>query len=685
MADGVVATGQIKLHQALHGYAEGHRQLASSVTLKPQDTKTVLVLSDISGPGVRIGQRGYLTGYPLVDAGMYAIARTWAAPEMPRPGCVWTHTLFMDFAELAVLRSPSELLRLFRRPESADLTGYDKPLFFQFKNIASSIHGRYESYARTVVGALYGKPDAQITAFRSEEVDTDAVITAIWSQQWPRLRRTFRFCTLAATDRSLEGIPFDLQLLPAGNPTLRTRFPKTIDAEPSSASGEWLETAVADLIRPEVNGLRDFLQQVGGDVGGRAAFPSLCILYRLTQSFESDPASLERAVAVLQNELGATRARTVRKIVTTAALLEADRLDDPALDFLLNELTSTDFDDLPSRIEPLGRAILSRRPAALISMLNSKGAAAEISKKIIEAAAPEELSERASESPALLRVVLQLRPKLAAEPAFWSYVGARELLEVLRKSTDRVPILKAIIDKGRIDLANRVVAEVGALELLRAINALSTAGKLSESEREKWLRFAADPWAVAELFSQKAVRPEFLVSIARIIGPDEIPNDYGEDPWFTAMKRTNKGMSAEDEVYLRAYLLARALGPRSRSQAKLAKVGFETTHGAAAENRLCQDSWRWLESRLPWSLLWFDWDRCQRLRAAVVNLFVHRALAPDVFADLVQDNSLFGTLAEEANRTIDGQAYLKMVSKALKERPGRVFAARRRFIESLMK
>ena len=37
----------ILVHQAIHGYADGHRLLASSINLKPRDLqKTMLVMSD---------------------------------------------------------------------------------------------------------------------------------------------------------------------------------------------------------------------------------------------------------------------------------------------------------------------------------------------------------------------------------------------------------------------------------------------------------------------------------------------------------------------------------------------------------------------------------------------------------------------------------------------------------------
>ena len=45
--------------------------------------------------------QGYLTGFPLGEEGAYALIRTWPAPEVERPGSVWSHVLLIDFSELA--------------------------------------------------------------------------------------------------------------------------------------------------------------------------------------------------------------------------------------------------------------------------------------------------------------------------------------------------------------------------------------------------------------------------------------------------------------------------------------------------------------------------------------------------------------------------------------------------------
>lgn len=688
MVDGVGGAKRVKLQQALHGYAEGHRQLASSIQLKSRDAKTMLVLSDISGSGARVHEAGYLTGYPLAEAGLYAFARTWPAPEMPRPGCVWSHTLLIDFADLAALPSLTELLRAFQRPRPEAESDYGKPLTLEWADGAAYIEAADEPWARRIVGALYGKPSARIIASRADHLDADVLITAIWSQQWPRLRRSFRFCTLAATDRSIERASFDLQLLPTDNQAFRTRFPKAVDAESVTVSGVWLDDTVADLLSPRRRGLRRFLRQIGGDVSkGRAAFPTLCVLYRLIESFATDSDAVEKAIALLQDELGTAQARTARAIIAGAALPEAERLNEKAFDYLLAHLDLIEPETISEAADVLGRVILRRRPTALATMVGADSPLARIPEKTFASATTSELIDGLSAEPKLGPLVLRERPQLAADPAFWVCAAADDAgFEILRGSENRQPIVAAMIVAGRADLADRAVRDACELEVLRALATFARSNESAGTNGQRWVPTAAQPGAVSKLFASADPTPRpLLVMIARVIGPDDVPNDFGEDPWLTAIRRTDGQVSEADETYLRSYLLARCLGWRSRSQAELAQLGFESTHNAAARNQLREESWRWLEPRLPWSILWFDWDRCQRLRAGVVSLFVERQLSPEIFGRLVDDESLFAALAEQAARTSSGRGYLKYVRRALKDAPQDTYSARRRFIEKLVK
>ena len=122
----------MKIHQSIHGYSEGHRQLKSSIELVGQDALTMLILSDSSADVSLLPLNGYLTGYPLKESGSYAFAKTWPAPEIRRPGCVWTHTLLIEYADLAKISDFTQLITLFRRPEGeSSLADYASPIVWQ--------------------------------------------------------------------------------------------------------------------------------------------------------------------------------------------------------------------------------------------------------------------------------------------------------------------------------------------------------------------------------------------------------------------------------------------------------------------------------------------------------------------------------------------------------------------------
>jgi hypothetical protein len=107
-------------HQALHGYGDGHELLGSSISIPRGIRSTMLMLSDLSGPSIVEGFREYCTGYPITSEGYYALSRTWDAAEMPRPGCVWTHTLLLPANILTSIVNINELVSLFSRPSEYD-------------------------------------------------------------------------------------------------------------------------------------------------------------------------------------------------------------------------------------------------------------------------------------------------------------------------------------------------------------------------------------------------------------------------------------------------------------------------------------------------------------------------------------------------------------------------------------
>jgi hypothetical protein len=279
---------EIYIDQTLHGYADGHQLLASSVELTAEQQSVLLIMSDLSGPAFRTGYESYLTGYPLAGAGLYCLARTWFAPELPRPGCVWTQTFLIRVEDLARISRFEDINQLFQRPgEPFEAEYYYRRVVLDENR---PVLLRTLGEGRPVLRALYGTEKKVVIA--SEAADAFEPLTlAIFEQQWPRLRRNFRFCTGALSLRDSE---FDLSVSPPeATHSLSDAgiviSEKLLRALPNEE--EWLEVAHRDLVQRQAGTqYRQFLWRFGPDhIEGRSAFRPLTEIYDLVSSQDGKP------------------------------------------------------------------------------------------------------------------------------------------------------------------------------------------------------------------------------------------------------------------------------------------------------------------------------------------------------------------------------------------------------------
>jgi hypothetical protein len=669
----------VKLHQALHGYADGHTLLASSMQMKPRDARTMLVLSDISGSGTRIDDAGYLTGYPLAETGVYALARTWAAPEMPRPGCVWTHTLLIDFSDLATLASLTPLLSQFRRPDRTIQSSYGAVLSFSNEAAPSGLGPDNVRWARSLIGAIYGAPTARIIARAPQNPETERTLFAIWEQQWPRLRRAFRFSTLSGADRSNEAGAFDLQLIPPDDRTGKSRFPDAVEAGLAPAL-PWVDDALGDLAQPNSKGLRSFFHRVGGDTAsGREAFASLCLLNRAL----SKAGNIDDAIKVLENDLAKTPLKAARSLVVNAAIANLAEQSDNVFRFALRHLDLADRANLDENERQIGAAVATRAPDALAEMLSGDDLSARIALAGLSALTPGDLVQVVRVQPDTLRRALELRPNIICECSFWAAgLSLDEAIATLAVDHDLARgAVEAMIAAGRTDLAIPATSAFGAECIFSAL-----ASTPNDAKSEAWISAASRDTAgvAAYLGGSSSATFRILVAIARASAPDSLPARQTDDPWVKAVEHADGSVAETDQVYLRAYLLSRALGWRSSMSAELAQLSFDSVYAAASSNRMADDAWAMLDQRLPWPAFWSSRDQCSRLRSGVVDLFVNRELSALIFADITANDRLFLSLAETAAGTNRGRRFLRRVLKVMKQGVRPTLANRIPVVEALV-
>jgi hypothetical protein len=226
---------------------------------------------------------------PLPGTNYYALFCTWLAPEMPRPGCVWSHVLFIELADMAELPDLGVLRCLFRRPALPRIQEYNVSIEVHLESKALQALTITKAVdAEKTLAALYGAPRRPVvlTARTGDEAET--LVFALWSQQWPRLRRSFRFSTASFADRGRGGTAFDLQVSPEANRRAWQRGGDHLlldSANPADDLKEYsnqpgMRAALDDLRAPNAQGFRSFLRSYGADVNNpRASFVRLALAF----------------------------------------------------------------------------------------------------------------------------------------------------------------------------------------------------------------------------------------------------------------------------------------------------------------------------------------------------------------------------------------------------------------------
>lgn len=355
-----VKLSQIKVAQALHGYRDGHKLLASSISLDDYADIEMARMSDLM-PQSLAGASTYLCGYPLKSIKKYVVSKTWSAPEMSRPGCVWTHSLLLDYSLVAKLSTLASLLGYFVRPNVGDYVVYSEELNLLEENQgnfgaedfsdATQAAGRETEYLRRALLSVYFQKQNKIfLPSLLGSFENDAVAVLLWNQMPPRLRRDFVFCT-AGTARSLTP-PAEVTLI-ITDECLSGSQSALSDEEAEGA----LKALLQDVIAPGKTELRSFISRYVTDaLDARYAVVKLAMVAQLLFAGDTRRGLQDAARATVQNFPTDGDCGLMKRELLLGTLLDSKRFDQrerfelvlsnvlPALKFLKN-YTDTDAID----------------------------------------------------------------------------------------------------------------------------------------------------------------------------------------------------------------------------------------------------------------------------------------------------------------------------------------------------
>jgi hypothetical protein len=264
-----VRQSSLTIHQALHGYRDGHRLLAASTSLDSAADRSLLQTLSDSPDASRIPlESPLLSGYPLPSGSFYVLAMTWPAPDVRRPGCVWTHSLLLDEHVLS-LDDLGFLLDEFHRPSAE--ASWERYATDLQPNAGIRSDGELPDVAATVLWSLYDPPapPVEMRAGSLAGRDPDRFLLAVLSQLWPELRHGFSFAVAPRTARRIDGRLLDLQITVAPQSSSWEQRPgdpqvRTVTKPLARRTPDWCETLIGDLASP--GRVRCFLRASGPSV-----------------------------------------------------------------------------------------------------------------------------------------------------------------------------------------------------------------------------------------------------------------------------------------------------------------------------------------------------------------------------------------------------------------------------------
>jgi len=681
-------TNTLRINQALHGYRDGHRLLQSSLKLSPESHSLLLANSDATGPAIQQGFDTYLSGFGLPADRVFVFARTWFAQEMERPGCVWTHSLIIDWDTLRDITDYSAILRAFRRPQLACNLGASE------YGIPIGVTGYQSSTKRQVwtpsvnaaIAALYSA-DRRSIVFTAESSDRweDAVL-GIWATQWWTLRRSLNFCTGQLSERPGTR-KIDIQVVPQER-RFRWRQSDAVlidDGEGPTSTASWM---------PEIEHALNTGRAIdaGLDLDLRASLPAdssagplIVNLVRVLNGATSTSA-MQLVEEVSHRYSAPTAASAFKKTLLGENGVLWKRADDQRttwrelVRYLLLSDNSSAFDrgtlGLRGHLERMWKMQRGDATTILLSAIQSDSSDAieELVRAACTVLPEEDLVELARSEPGTIPTLAQSHPTLLSQRVLWQ--GAPQVRRELAAALVRVGVDQPILLVAAITAA----AEAGAVDSLAELVSTAEARVFAEivstvlsilPSLPGWQAFGivaalrSRATDVADLWREGALDPAAgTVALVVVFEPNSF---YGKRlgpslMMAIATQDIDSGRSGFECVGP-TFALVTALDSSEEFLVVAGAKAFARVHASAARSSLDQWSLNSLERVLP-RLGWRrDWDICERLRLAVAEPLMEQRWPIGLLFRLLPNPPEFEWLLRTIRAQRHGRHFLKDAAK----------------------
>ncbi|MGD0813506.1 MAG: hypothetical protein ABSA83_07880 [Verrucomicrobiota bacterium] len=668
------------VQQTLHGYAEGHRLLDGSVKLPDELARLMLRMSDLSGSNVVSGFEEYVTGYPLESVDMYALAKTWYAAEMPRPGCVWTHTLLIPGNIMAEISFLGALASLFIRPHGSVTRGkYSKPIEVDLSEVVQEVLAPSNSLPNQIleiVETLYGRGKDNILISAHSSRGYESAIFSVWSQQWPQLSKVFSFCTGALSARGFGGKPFDIQ---CAHPSLIREITTAIVAKQSQEISllvtnegphtSWIDRAAQDALTANGGQFRQLLWGLA-EGADRKSFGRFAMI--IDNLLSASPNLLSELLGKVEELFPNPNSGNLLKTTLFGAkqsLNEFNRFDEGEL---LAAIATTDHPEAFSsdglRLRERGRDLCrldpqsARHTISKLFRLPINQLGEDVIAGMIEAVNPVIAREITSEQPQFLPTLFRAKPELGTSPELWIAAGdrKRELFESLishEKLDDALimQIVQAILESDSESLLRRALESWGKPAVFGTFDWIAKHEGVLSDRSVGALTFHVT--SVVEWLLATPERPRCaVIAAAHIVAPYSYQiRESDTQPWLRTFRELVKDGRDKDSIYFATFLLALGLQNAPPVPLTLIAETFERVHQAAWDEALPDNAWVILDPIVPHLWWHHDWDKCERMRRGLIEAFVKNHWPSIQLVECIPNQDLLVQVVTTASKVSGGK------------------------------
>ncbi len=643
----------LQVEQCLFGYDDGHRLLAASSPLAPGDASRLLLASDLA-PGLSdIAEEGYWTGIPLLEERRYALMRTWPAPEISRPGCVWTHVLRISFADISRPPDLAVLKAAFRRPHVSETHDTYRTVLavqpeFPGSEVRRSDDDTASDTALLLLRSVYSGSRGKLLPRMS---GIDEITFALWSQQWPRLRRSFGFRTAVG----LHGSPRELRLHVQ---ILSGQYPKLHDSE--LRPSPWESVAIEDMLSADATEFRRFIWRYGSDVVN--GFDSFSVLARIFCSISVPrlEGELQRQLLELASEIFPKEddAALLKADLTAMSANEYSRI--PAVDslgvwgFLVESSGRSSF-KMPALVPEaeLNRGFDSRseviRGITDTALRKPSPAGDAFFESVCNALTPVTFWQVMGPRQSLMQAVAVRRPELL-DNAKTASMPAELLLNLLRDVTLDERLAARIVPRLSVVSSSAIALLMFSKHKDVVIDSVLDGLASHQKPALAWLELVqreAQAWLTPEILN-RAREKGALRELINYCDPLSVSViSAGTQGWASVVANLQ---FSEGHVPVFAYALIVALQVQGQYSERVFEHAFEVVYLGIARRSVPTQIVDVLARILPSVPRWKEWDKCYRLTFGVAHWYVENRRSPWNLAQGIADRYI-------------RRRFLKLVSK----------------------